>query len=90
MLTLPGVTFINLQYVDFEDDLSKIQNELGVTVHHFDDLDHYNDLLEVAALCAALDIIVSTTSAVPFISAGVGTSNQICQLETESLEQQSI
>ena len=73
VLTLPGVTFINLQYVDFEDDLSKIQNELGVTVHHFDDLDHYNDLLEVAALCAALDIIVSTTSAVPFISAGVGT-----------------
>ena len=73
VLTLPGVTFINLQYVDFADDLSKIQNELGVTVHHFDDLDHYNDLLEVAALCAALDIIVSTTSAVPFISAGVGT-----------------
>ena len=73
VLTLPGVTFINLQYVDFADDLNKIQKELGVTVHHFDDLDHYNDLLEVAALCAALDIIVSTTSAVPFISAGVGT-----------------
>jgi len=73
VLTLPGVTFINLQYTDFADDLSKIQNELGVTVHNFDDLDHYDDLLDVAALCAALDVTVSTTSAVPFVSAGVGT-----------------
>jgi hypothetical protein len=73
VLTLTGVTFINLQYTDFADDLSKIQNELGVTVHNFDDLDHYDNLLDVAALCAALDVTVSTTSAVPFVSAGVGT-----------------
>jgi len=73
ILKLPGITFINLQYTDFKEDLSKIQNELGVTVHNFDDLDHYDDLLDVAALCAALDVTVSTTSAVPFVSAGVGT-----------------
>ena len=33
ILTIPDVTFINLQYVDFADDLAKIKNEFGVTVH---------------------------------------------------------
>jgi len=53
ILTLPNVTFINLQYKDFADDLTKVQNELGVTVHNFDDLDHYDNLDDVAALFAA-------------------------------------
>ena len=77
ILKLPNVTFINLQYIDFADDLSKIQNELGVTVHNFDDLDHYEDLLDVAALYAALDVVVSVQSAVPAISAGIGTCTKL-------------
>ena len=49
----------------------------GKTVHNFDDLDHYNDLEDVAALCAALDIVVSTKITVPLISAGVGTVTKL-------------
>jgi len=74
---LHGITYINLQYVDFECDLSKIKNEFGVTVHNFDDLDHYNDLDNVAALSAALDMVVSTKVTVPQISAGVGTVTKL-------------
>ena len=37
VLTLPDITFINLQYKDYKDDLIKIRNQLGVTEHHFDD-----------------------------------------------------
>ena len=77
ILTLPSVTFINLQYKDFADDLAKIQNELGVTVHNFDDLDHYDNLLDVAALSAALDVVVSNKTTVPLITAGVGTSTKL-------------
>ena len=77
VLTLPDVTFINLQYKDFADDLTKIQNELGVTVHNFDDLDHYNNLDDVAALSAALDIAVSVSTAVSAIAAGVGTPTKL-------------
>ena len=77
ILTIPGVTFINLQYTDAVDDLAKIQNEFGVTVHNFDDLDHYNNLADVAALSAALDVVVSVQSAVPTISAGVGTCTKL-------------
>ena len=74
---IENVTYINLQYINFEDDLRKVNSEFGVTVYNFDDLDHYNDLAEVAALCAALDMIVSTKITVPFISAGVGTMTKL-------------
>jgi hypothetical protein len=71
------VTFINLQSTEFADDLNKIQNELGVKVHHFDDLDHYDNLDDVAALSAALDIVVSVSTAVSAIGAGVGTPTKL-------------
>jgi hypothetical protein len=77
VLTLPNVTFVNLQYTDFSADLTKIQNELGVAVHNFDDLDHYNDLDDVAALCTALDMVISTKITVSIISAGVGTVTKL-------------
>jgi len=57
--------------------LIEIQNNFGVTVHNFDDLNHFDDLDDVAALCAALDIVVSTKITVPFISAGVGTATKL-------------
>ena len=77
ILKLSGVTFINLQYKDFVDDLSKIKNKLGVMVHNFDDLDQYNDVDDVVALCAALDVVVSIKNIVPTISAGVGTLTKL-------------
>ena len=74
---LTDVTFVNLQYVDFFDDLTAVQNDLGVTIHNFDNLDHYDDITDVAALCAALDMVVSTKITVPLISAGVGTLTKL-------------
>ena len=73
ILKIPKITFINLQYKEFKDDLFKIQKQFGVTVHNFEDLDQYNDIDDVAALCAALDIVVSIKSSVPLITSGVGT-----------------
>ena len=77
VLKIPDVTFINLQYVDYENDLNEIKNDIGVTVHNFDDLDHFNDIDDVAALTAALDMVVSTKVAPPFISSAVGTFTKI-------------
>ena len=84
VLKIPDVTFINLQYKDFADDLAKVKDELGVTVHNFDDLDHYDDLDDVAALCAALDIVVTTKITVVYISAGVGTSTKLANWKQSS------
>ena len=77
ILQLPNLTFINLQYKDFEYDLSKIYNDFGVKVHNFEDLDHYNNLDDVAALCKALDVVISTKITVTSISAGVGTLTKL-------------
>lgn len=84
LLTLPGVTFVNLQYRDYEADLDKIRDDFGVTIHNFEDLDLFDDIDDVAALCGALDIVVSTTSAVPIISAGVGTSTKLARWKQSS------
>ena len=73
LFALPNINFINLQYADAADGLLQIQNEFGVKVHNFDDLDQYNDLDDVAALSAALDCVVAFSSSVPMITAGVGT-----------------
>jgi Flp pilus assembly protein TadD len=77
VLEIPDVTFVNLQYCDFADDLIDIENDIGVTVHHFDDLDQYDDLDDVAALCAALDMVVSTKAAPLILSSGVGTLTKV-------------
>ena len=74
IFNIPEVTFINLQYIDFANDLKKLKEGLGIIVHNFDDLDHYDNIDDVAALCSALDVIVSTKTTVPIISSGVGTS----------------
>ena len=77
LLTIPNVTLINLQNTHVSEDLIKIQKEFKVKIHNFDDIDHYNDLLDAAALYKALDCVVSIRNAVPTISAGVGTLTKI-------------
>ena len=77
LFLIPNVIYVNLQYKDFESDLMSIQNDFGVTVHNFDDLDHYNNLLDVAAFFSALDCVVSIRNSVPLISAGVGTLTKL-------------
>lgn len=66
-------TFFNLQSSDFKVDLKKINQDFGVEVINFEDLDHYDDLAEVAAFCKALDKTISVATAVATISAAVGT-----------------
>ena len=77
VLSIPEVTFINLQYKDYADDLAKVKDEFGVTVHNFEDLDQWNNIDDVAALCAALDMVTTNHGTVPLISAGVGTSTKL-------------
>ena len=77
VLRLPNATFVNLQYKDFSEDLREVKNRNGVTIHNFDDLDHYNNIDDVAALCAALDIVVTTKNTVSIIASRVGTTTKL-------------
>ena len=84
ILNIPNVTFINLQYSDYSNDLIKIKDEFGVTVHNFNDLDHFNNIDDVAALCSALDMVVSIQNSVPLISSAVGKPTKVATWKQSS------
>ena len=84
LLKLPDTTFVNLQYKDFENDLKDIHDQFGVMVHNFDDLDHYNDIDDVAALCSALDAVISHNNTVHLISGAVGTETKLANWRQSS------
>src|SRR5690606_6373231 len=63
VLQTPGVTFINLQYGDCAEELARAASRHGVTVHALDGLDLKNDIDGAAALCAALDLVISAPTA---------------------------
>ena len=50
-----------------------------INTSELDDLDQFENLDDVAALSAALDIVVSTQSVVPLISARVGTITKLAR-----------
>ena len=77
LFSIPNITFINLQSKDFENDILEIKKKYSVDVHNFDDLDHYDDFADVAALCAALDFCVSVSTAVSTVAGAVGTSTKM-------------
>ena len=80
VLTIPEVTFINLQYKDYAEDLAKVKDEFGVTVHNFEDLDQFNNIDDVTALCAALDMNITTKVTPMIFSSAVGTPTKIANL----------
>ena len=84
IFNIPNVTFINLQYSDYSNDLIKIKDEFGVTVHNFNDLDHFNNIDDVAALCSALDMVVSIQNSVPLISSAVGKPTKVATWKQSS------
>ena len=84
VLKVPDITFINLQYKDYEDDLAKVKDEFGVTVHNFEDLDHWNNIDDVAALCTAIDMVICNHGTVPLISGVVGTATKLANWRQSS------
>lgn len=84
LLSRKDITFINLQYCDFSYDIEQVHKNLGVRIHNFEDIDLFDDLDEVAALCKALDTVVATTCAVPLLSAAVGTQTKFASWKQSS------
>jgi hypothetical protein len=77
ILKIPGITFINLQVKNFDDDLIKARNEFGVEIHNFKDLDQYDNIDDTSALLAALDMVISHCHAPYLISSAVGTPTKL-------------
>lgn len=67
------VKFINLQYGDCSAELDLVREKFGATIHNFADIDLKMNLDDNAALCAALDLVVSAPTAAAALAAGTGT-----------------
>jgi hypothetical protein len=73
ILTVPGVRFVNLQYIDATADIARFQTTFGVAVIDTPDIDKRKDLDGAAALAAACDLVVGVSSSVAAMAAAVGT-----------------
>lgn len=68
-----GVRFVNLQYGDCKAELDYFRSQHGAEIHVFEDLDLKNNLDDNAALCAALDLVLSAPTAAGALAGAVGT-----------------
>ena len=72
ILRLPGITFVNVQYDQREDELKAVEQLFGVQIHRWDDLDLKNDLEGAFALTKNLDMVISTSTSPSRIGDAVG------------------
>ena len=72
LLRLPGVHFINLQYDDPVAELHAAQQQWGVPIHLWNDLDLLGALDDVAALIAALDLVIGPDGTITALAGSLG------------------
>lgn len=73
ILQTPGISFVNLQYGDCAEELARAAAQFGVTIHAIEGLNLRDDIDGAAALCAALDLVISAPTAAAATAAAVGT-----------------
>ncbi|HKU55354.1 MAG TPA: tetratricopeptide repeat protein [Rhizomicrobium sp.] len=73
LLQTPGITFVNLQYGDSAPDIARAKEKFGVDIYQMEGLDLKDDIDGTAALCLALDLVVSAPTAAAHTAASVGT-----------------
>jgi ADP-heptose:LPS heptosyltransferase len=64
LLKLEDCIFVNLQYGDCEEELCRVEQQLGISIVRWADVDLKNDLERVFALISCLDAVVSAATAV--------------------------
>lgn len=77
ILSLPNIDFINLQHGDCADELANCENEYGIKIHNWDDIDLMNDLESVFALTSNLDLVVTPCTAISEIAPSLGVPTMI-------------
>lgn len=68
-----SVKFVNLQYGDCKAELDAVCAKFGLPIHTFTDIDLTNDIDDKAALCQAVDLVVSSPTAPAMLAAATGT-----------------
>jgi len=72
LLRTSGITFVNLQYGDSGPDIARAKEKFGVDIYQMEGLDLKDDIDGTAALCQALDLVISAPTAAAHTAASVG------------------
>jgi tetratricopeptide (TPR) repeat protein len=72
ILRQPGCRFVDLQYGDTTAERAAFTRETGVSIEHVPDLDLFNDLEGLAALCAACDLVITVSNVTAHVAGALG------------------
>ncbi|PIB92221.1 tetratricopeptide repeat protein [Caulobacter sp. FWC2] len=72
VLKTPGVTLINLQYGDCEEEIALAKEQFGVEIWQPPGIDLKQDLDELTALCCAVDLIIGFSNATTNLAGAAG------------------
>lgn len=72
VLKTPGVTLINLQYGDCEEEIALAKEQFGVEIWNPPGIDLKQDLDDLSALCSAVDLIIGFSNATTNLAGAVG------------------
>ena len=68
----PGARFVDLQYGDTLAARDELRRRHGLHLAHLDDVDLFNDLDGLAALCAACDLVITTSNVTAHLAGALG------------------
>jgi hypothetical protein len=90
LLTLPGINWVVLQYLVSEEEIASARNRFGVHLHLMPGVDLMNDIDQVMALGACMDIMLATPSTIEPLVALTGTPTMSLAAGYDSVSQYRI
>ena len=76
-LTQIPAKYVNLQYGETVEDLSKMRSKFALDVSQVDSIDLFNDLDGLAALISACDIVISIDNATVHLAGALGVDTRV-------------
>jgi hypothetical protein len=73
VFALPRVRMVNLQYDECEEDLRLAETEFGIEIHRPEGINLRDDLDNLSALIAELDVVIGPMTSVLSLAGAVGT-----------------
>jgi len=71
VLSLPGVDFVNLMYLECSEDRGQSQELYGANIHTWDDIDLKDDQDDLAGLISNLDLVICPLTSVGYLASGL-------------------
>ncbi|AFY71265.1 Tetratricopeptide TPR_1 repeat-containing protein [Thalassoporum mexicanum PCC 7367] len=72
ILNLPGITFVDLQYGDWADELAQMQDRYDVDIYHDPNIDQIASIDDFAAQVAAVDLVISISNTAVHMAGALG------------------